>query len=272
MRKALKLKDSVIECSDQFIENLKEQNIDPESISKEFEKKSASLFDDMKKLGLSSEYVNIVLGVILVVFGIFLAFTGRLIFKAFLCISGSIVFGSISAALLFFCEKQGYFIIESAIYRAIILMCALIGAIVFLKYWKFAVFCLSSYGGMLAAFWILALTPEIGEYVDKIVFIAAFSILAGVTAYFMDEMLVIISSSLIGAFAIFFGMDLINPLGFREYIEIMFEEIKLGQVKFASMQDFLAGNVRIYMLGVLLVTVVGIYVQYRHQPRSYERE
>lgn len=226
-------------------------------------------------MGLGAEMETnagtMVTGVVMIVTGLFLAFMGRRIFNAFIIISGFFVFSS--AAIMATIFARSHFGIEtsSLAFWGISIVVGLIGSYVFYKSLKFAVYCMSFYGGVLAAFWIFGMVPEIKKYVNKTIFVCACSALAGICARYNDEMVVIVSSSLVGAFAAALGADMIKPNGFRTNIVALVECSDADSARNIA-SEFLIGNVRNYMIGVLFVTAVGIYIQYRHQPRSYDRE
>ena len=221
---------------------------------------------------MESNSATMVTGVAFIAAGLFLAYMGRRIFEAFLAVSGFIVFSSTAIILTILAKSHLSVEVSSLALWGIGLVAGLIGAVVFNKAWKFGVYCLSCYGGTLLAFWALGMVPEIKDYINKTVFIIACSTTAGCCAHYMDEMVVIVSSSLAGAFTAFFGLDMVNPLGFRANLISAFETLNSVESARDIAQEFLTGNVRNYMIGVLFVTVTGVYVQYRYQPRSYDRD
>lgn len=211
------------------------------------------------------------IGVVMIITGLFLAFMGRRIFNVFLIISGFIVFSSATLLSIILVKPYISFTISPLAFWCIAIAGGCIGAVIFKKSWKFAVYCMSCYGGMLTGFWALGMVPEIKDYINKSVFIFICSSLAGVCAHYLDELIVIVSSSLAGAFTAFVGLDMIKPNGFRTSLVAVINSVDVSSAKNLA-SEFLIGNVRNYMIGVLFVTVSGIYVQYRHQPRSYDHE
>lgn len=215
---------------------------------------------------------TIATGVVMIVAGLFLAYMGRRIFAAFLSISGFVVFATLTIILAIMARPHLPFVITPLAFWGIAIVAGLIGAFVFYKAWKFAVYCIACYGGMLCGFWILGMIPEIRDYVNKHLFIIFCSTATGICARYMDEFIVIVSSSLAGSFTAFVGVDMIKPLGLRANLTAVCETVSQHQVSRELFNEFINGNVRNYMIGVLFVTVTGIYVQYRYQPRSYDRE
>lgn len=205
------------------------------------------------------------IGIFFMIVGLFLAYMGRRIFKLFLMITGFIVFSSTSVILIISAKPRLIIPISATALECIALFAGIIGAIIFMNAWKFAVYCMSFHGGMLMGFWVLGMVREIREAVNETFFIVACSVLAGLCAHYMDELLVIVSSSLAGAFTTCFGVYIMKQRGlFHNLIQIPHS--------FSFLDENEHVRVRNYMIGILFITISGIYVQYRCQPRSYDKE
>ena len=65
---------------------------------------------------------------------------------------------------------------------------------------------------------------------------------------------------------------MIKPRGFRANLTAVFDEVKSLEKARDIAIGFMSSNVRNYMIGVLFVTVSGVYIQHRHLVRSKESE
>ena len=235
---------------------------------------SPEVFSQISGFGseMHSSAGSMATGIVLIITGLFLTYMGCRILKAFLSISGFIIFGSITAILIIMSKPHLSFEVHYVAFWLIVIIGGVLGGFIFNKAWKFAIYCIASYGGVLAGFWILGMVPEINQYVNKMFFLIACSILSGICGYYMDEIIVIVSSSLVGSFTIFFGIDMIKPRGFRANLTAVFDEVKSLEKARDIAIGFMSSNVRNYMIGVLFVTVSGVYIQHRHLVRSKESE
>lgn len=201
-----------------------------------------------------------------------LAFLGRRIFKLFLSLSGFIVGSSVCLYLLIKANDIFHFGPPRAVYWSIGICGGLLGSFLFTKAWKWAIYALSGYGGVMVGLWILGMLNGTGfnQIIERNTFLLIFSIIGVILANYIDEMVVIVASSLSGAFTCVFGFDLIKFVGFRVFVKNTLDNTPINLVD--HIIDQLQSDIRNCMLAVLFISVCGIYVQYRYQPRSYDRD
>lgn len=218
---------------------------------------------------------NIFIGAALIAIGLTLAFLGRRIFKLFLTISGLIVGASSAMYLIFYIETNFASNDDPApayIFWAASFIGGIFGAYLFNTAWRWGIYLMSAYGGYMLAVWVLGMIPQqYLQHINNLVVLILFSVAGGIAAHYVDELVVISASSLMGSFTAVFGFDFIYPSGFRDYVKNIVSNTELGLnqlIADAMAQD----KINYCLLGVMFLTVVGIYIQYRHQPRSYDRD
>lgn len=250
------------------------------NIAKYFEELKGKMESDPKafleEAGLDKYYQSnvpeFIIGTVLIAAGIALAFMGRRIFKVFLTLSGLIIGSSAALYLIVFIENFTDTLAPSYVFWVTCILGALFGAYLFNTAWKWGIYIMAAFGGYLVGVWTFSFIPP--EYQAQIpnkqIFFALFSIIGGIAAKYLDEFVVITSSSLIGAFTIVTGIDLLHPVGFRAHIA-SFTSLQNLNLKACVIQAMGKENIYYCMLGVLFFTIAGIYVQYRHQPRSFDR-
>lgn len=252
----------------------------PEKFKAEIQQVAHDIKDDpkaaFKKSGLGSflepKYTSIPFGLAFIAVGIMIAFLGRRIFKLFLGLSGFVVGGSVALYFLIKINDLFHFGPSRTVFWSVGVIGGLLGALLFSKAWKWGIYALSGYGGVMLGLWILGMingTPA-NQYIERNTFLFVFLVIGVLLAHYIDEFVVISSSSLTGAFACVFGFDLIKFAGFRAFIKNTLDNTPINLVD--HMVDQLKGDIRLCMLSVLFITVCGIYVQYRYQPRSYDRD
>ena len=223
---------------------------------------------------MNLQYENVPIGIILIITGFFLTFFGRRIFKAFLTVSGTIVGASLFLYAFILVESIAGVSGPQWVFWLVILSGAVSGAALFNKAWKLSVYITSGYGGFALGLWILGMinSIEIYQYIDRNFFLAFFTLMGLISAHFIDEFVIISSSSLIGSFTAAFGYDMIHCFGFRLFVKNTIDNSPTNFVDVILENTSINTSIRICMICVLLMTLGGIYVQYRHQPRTYDRK
>lgn len=218
------------------------------------------------------DYVSMPFGVGFMVVGLMLACLGRRIFKMFLSVSGFIVGGSTVLYVIIQIETFSKSQFSSWFFWVSGIIGGLLGAYLFNKAWKLAVYALSAYGGVMGGFWILGMlngTPVL-HYIEPTVFLGICGLVCLILARFIDELIVITASSMMGGFTVVFGFDMIKCVGFRVFVKNTIDNTPVNIVN--HVVEHFHHEIRFCMLAVLFITVVGIYVQFRYQPRSYDRD
>lgn len=244
-----------------------------EEISKDIKNDPVEAF---KKAGLGSflepEYTSIPFGLGFIAVGLLLTFMGRRIFKMFLGISGFVVGGSSALFVLIKLSMLIGFNPSRTVYWVVGIIGGLLGSLLFNKAWKWAVYCLSAYGGVMVGFWILGMIngTALNQYVERNTFLFIFAAIGVFLANYVDEFIIITASSLTGAFTCVFGFDLMKFVGFRAFVKNAIDSTPINLVD--HIMEHVQSDIRICMIVALFIAVCGIYVQYRHQPRSYDRD
>lgn len=212
-------------------------------------------------------------GISLIAIGLFLVVMGRRLFKLFLGISGFIVGGSTFLYILMIASTHLYVPCPRWLFWVMGLVGGFLGSIMFTKIWKWAVYAMSAYGGVMLGFWILGMISdtELNKYIERTTFLVIFAIIGLFMAHFVDEFVVITSSSLMGAFTAVFGFDMIKFVGFRLFVMNTFDHTPTSIVDILLENNY-SQSVRFCMIAVLFITASGIYVQYRYQPRTYDSD
>ena len=213
---------------------------------------------------------NLILGAILIVTGIILAFMGRRMFKLFLSISGFLVGSSSIWYIIVLIETYTKKDIPQYGFWIACILGGILGAYVFNTAWKWGIYIMSAYGGIMLGIWVFGMIQDNTKEVYRTAFLVVSAIICGLAARYIDEFVVISTSSLMGAFTVFWGIDFMKPMGFRLFVKKTIDQSDL------NLQDFINSmnkeSICYCMIGVLFITVSGIYIQYRHQPRTYDFE
>lgn len=259
-----------------------EKNIDdfhknPEKYKEYVDQIRADPKTAVEKAGLGDlmkpDVTNVPGGIALIAIGLFLVVMGRRLFKLFLGISGFIVGGSAFLYVLTVLHTHLNIEFSRWMFWTVGIIGGLIGSILFNKMWKWAVYGMSGYGGVMLGFWILGMISDtpVNQYIERTTFLVIFAIIGLFMAHFIDEFVVITSSSLTGAFTAVFGYDMIHFVGFRLFVKNTFDHSPTNIVDIILENNY-SNNVRICMIAVLFVAVSGVYIQYRYQPRTYDSE
>jgi hypothetical protein len=222
---------------------------------------------------MKPDFTTVPGGIALIAIGLFLAFMGRRLFKLFLGISGFIVGGSAFLYVLTVVSTHFHIEVSRWALWAIGIVGGLLGSALFNKLWRWAVYGMSGYGGVMLGFWILGMISDtpLNQYIERTTFLVIFAIIGLFLAHFVDEFVVITSSALMGAFTAVFGYDMIHFVGFRLFVKNTFDNSPNNIVDIILENNY-SNNVRVCMVAVLFITVSGVYIQYRYQPRTYDSD
>ena len=230
-----------------------------------------------KQAGLDSmlqpNFISMPVGIALIAAGLFLAFTGRRLFNLFLGVSGFIIGSSVFLYILVSVQTLFALVLPQWAFWVAGLIGGMLGSALFKKMWKWAVYGMSAYGGVMLGLWILGMIngTDLSKYIERNTFLIIFGLIGLLSGHYVDEFVVISSSSLMGAVTAVFGFDMIKPVGFRLFVMNTFDNTSVN-IADVLLTHTLSDNVRYCMIGVLFITVIGIYIQYRHQPRTYDQE
>ena len=220
-------------------------------------------------LEVSSESFGVALAML--ASGLFIAYMGNRLFKAFLTISGMIVGGGTSyfgyqklAATFPFLIPTEWPYLPYVVFA----LGALLGSLLFVKAWNLGTYALSASGGVMLAVLVKGMISkyEFSDKIDRNILMAIFGVLGLFFARLIRDTAIICASSLSGAFLIFLGLDNLKSVGFRKFIKdsIACNEEELKNLVGKAFE----GEIAYCLLGVIFVTVTGIYVQIRNKSRA----
>lgn len=202
---------------------------------------------------------SVVVGVILLVIGFLYCFFGRKLYNLTLFILGSIIGSYIAFVVLNRAEPPSGYTSEPSTNTLIILLVALavgfIVGILLICCSTVAIWLLGLVAGMALANFILALGDGglIKNDAGRIVFIVIFAILGLILACIFEEVIIILGTAFIGAYAIILGIDMFANTGFRLSVRAF-----LDGTPYSTSRD-------IYLMlgGLIGLFIVGSFVQYR---------
>lgn len=200
--------------------------------------------------------------------GLFTAYMGIRLFKTFLAVSGLIVGGGTS----FFVYQNVIVAFPGVIPAEWIyapwVVAALGGSLcsaLFIKAWNVGTYVLCAYGGVTLSILVKGMISNysFGKNVDQNLLKAVFGVLGLVFARFLTDVAIICASALCGAFLIFLGLDNLKTVGFRKFIK---ESIASNGGNIS--EETFKGELAYCLVGVVFVTLTGIYIQIQNRPKS----
>ena len=137
----------------------------------------------------------------------------------------------------------------------------ILGGLVFLCIRKWGVMIIGALAGFVLAIFLLSLKSGgiISAGWGKAVFIIVFVIIGIVTAFFIEKEVVIVGTSLIGAYGVAFGVDCFAHTGFRVAVRTFISE----RGHFEASDYTLDGKTIGLIVSFFILAVIGIIVQFR---------
>ncbi|KAL1925513.1 uncharacterized protein VTP21DRAFT_396 [Calcarisporiella thermophila] len=212
----------------------------------------------------------IILAVLLILFGLFLVFSGYRHIRLTAFIAGAIVFGLITWIGLTNAEPSaGYGPHATTIYLVVSVGVGLVLGAVAACCWRVGVWLVGALGFWALGLWILSWKAGgvITPYWGRILFLALMAVAGLVLTIFFERFVIIITTSIGGAFAVFFGLDIFLNTGF------MYATLQFLDSRHTTAYD--ANPKALGMLGgVAALALLGIIVQYfqrsRYGPAVYK--
>ncbi|KAJ3124916.1 hypothetical protein HK098_000743 [Nowakowskiella sp. JEL0407] len=200
-------------------------------------------------------------GVILICTGLVMAFFGYMLFKVVLFIAGFLGFGALAYVGLniirnsFPSTAQAFTDNGAVIYFVVVLVVGALGGGLTVCLWRVG---LSVIGGLLG--FVVATTIQqavdgglIKSEVGRIVFIAIIVIIFAIAIHFLERPLLIIGTSVPGAYATIWGIDVFVQTGFKDAVVVVLQNA--GKITVTT-------NVWIMIGAFLALSVIGILVQF----------
>lgn len=202
----------------------------------------------------------------LIVFGLFACFFGRKLFKVVLFLTAMIV---VSFAGMFLCYSTFLYKEHQNWVGWTVLACwiviGLLAGVLMLKLLRFGIFLLATWGGILLGqiIWTSFVYYSASQAVYWIC-IVAFGIIIGLLALKIEEHVLIFATSFTGAYMFHRGIAMVAP-GWPNDMTLakLVEDKRIDQID----PRFYA-----YLAGIVILTIIGIVVQYKQKKRDDEND
>ncbi|KAG9306466.1 hypothetical protein G9A89_003576 [Geosiphon pyriformis] len=201
-----------------------------------------------------------ILGILLIALGFVYCFFGRRFFRVTIFILGFYIGSIIAWVILTNAEpSKGYGKGAATILLVVSLVFGLLIGLLAVCCADFAVYMLGGLGGYVLAIFILAWGNDgiITSKAGRIIFILAFIIAGVILTMLFKNILIILSTSLIGAYSIILGIDIFARTGFKESVR-HFMDGNHGIIYHAS------GKVYGLLVALLVLFIAGSVFQWRY--------
>ncbi|KAI8826733.1 uncharacterized protein EV422DRAFT_8094 [Fimicolochytrium jonesii] len=200
---------------------------------------------------------NAIGAIILIITGLLFIFSGHKLFKLILFIAGFYTGSVLAFIILSQIEAKGHSFGDSRsiIFLVVGVVLGLIVGSLFQCVWKLGLIAIGAILGFTLAMFVLSLAKNglISQGTGRTIFIIALTIIGGVLVLFFEKPILVLGTSVGGAFAVMFGVDIFTKVGLVE-----------------ASQQFLAGNalyepdkwVYVELAAWAILAVVGIIAQW----------
>ncbi|KAI8892940.1 hypothetical protein BC833DRAFT_625349 [Globomyces pollinis-pini] len=215
---------------------------------------------DGDKGGYSNGPWDFIFAILSILIGALLIFSGLKVFRATLFILGFFFFSNLSYGLLLRYEPAGGYGQRTWILLLVPFAIGILGGILSRTIWKFGISLAGFLGGMTVAMMILGVKENglIENDVARLIFIIVFGIAGAVLVNIFEKPSLIGGTSLIGSYALFFGLDYFLKTGFRATVKgLLTGTTSVGEIQYQPTA------VLLMLAGVVVFTGVGIAYQYR---------
>ncbi|KAI9014645.1 hypothetical protein BC832DRAFT_161719 [Gaertneriomyces semiglobifer] len=202
-----------------------------------------------------------VLGAITIIAGLILLFLGHRLFYPTLFLGGFYLFGSIGYAILVNVEPAGgYGSNRDTILLVGSLAIGLVGGIISVCLVKFGLACIGAAGGVALGLFILSLKDG-GLFggIAKTIFLIVMGIVGAIVILWLVKPAVIVTTSVLGAYSIMFGVDVFTRKGFHDATRRFFSSSNKPNFDVYTRD----GAVLAQLISVVVLAIIGIIVQWR---------
>ena len=202
---------------------------------------------------------SIVFGVGAIILGLFLVFAGVRMFKLALFAAGFVVFSNLAGfVLVLVAPDEGF---SDLVMILVPIAFGIIGGFISYKLWQFGLSLVGFLGGSFVALLILGVKSGgvIESGLGKILFVVGMGIVGAVLIQILEKPALVFSTSLAGSYLTFYGIDVFARTGFANSSLSSLYQLREGQ---AIVYDT-SGPVIGMMVGVLVLTIIGCFSQYR---------
>jgi hypothetical protein len=153
---------------------------------------------------------------------------------------------------------EGY---SDVIMITIPIVTGLLGALIAYRLWRFGLSLVGFLGGSALA--LILLSTKTGGLIEspmgRVAFVIALGIIAGILIHFLEIPVLIGSTSIAGAYATVFGVDIFLKTGFASIFQLLLNNInQTPDIIFTA-----DGKVIAMIVAVIILTLLGCIVQYR---------
>jgi len=195
---------------------------------------------------------EIVLGIICILTGLVMCFAGYRFLKVLLFLTGFYVgYWLCYSIMTNVADYENWIYFVSSLAAGIILGCIMIFIL------PLGIFCIGALAGFFLSIWILSFVSAdaaIQEDTYRWIFIVGMALVFGVIAIFVQKILIIVSSSFVGAYLLFYGIDIYAMTGFYNAVQIIIQGESLPPLTDACIA-MLACSFATAILGVIVQTV-----------------
>lgn len=205
----------------------------------------------------------VVLGVILIVFGLVFTFVGYRSFAITMFISGFFFFGDIAWILLENIDpSSGYGPYKDTIFLVVSVGTGLVGGLVVVCCYHLGIYLLAAMGGYSLGLWLLSWADQgvVQETWGRVVLLMGLAIIAIVLVIFFERPIIIVLTAIIGSLSFFIGLDVFIHTGFIYTIQQFIDRN----------QSAVTLTYRIYAMlaGVAALAIFGAVVQFFVHPKQ----
>ncbi|TPX32004.1 hypothetical protein SmJEL517_g04823 [Synchytrium microbalum] len=161
--------------------------------------------------------------VVLIITGLALCFAGFMLFRPVLFLVGFYFFAAVCFIVLSYLEGSGKVTLPSSrswIYLVACLAAGVIGGLVSMAIWRLGLGLLGGLLGLCFALFILMILTggPVESPIGRVVLMGVLTAIGVVAIFLIEKPLLIASTSLVGSFAFFFGIDMFARTGFSNSI------------------------------------------------------
>ncbi|RUS32464.1 hypothetical protein BC938DRAFT_475338 [Jimgerdemannia flammicorona] len=206
----------------------------------------------------------IVLGVVLIVTGLIYTFAGYRFFRVTMFLAGFYFFANLAWIILSNVEPtDGYGAFRDTVYLVVSLGIGLIGGLFFVCCYHIGIYFLAAIGGYVLGLWILSWSTGgvIHETWGRIILLVGLIIVCVALVIFFERFVIIVLTSVIGAWTVILGLDMFIHTGFAEEVQQFLNRNHQTETQ-------ITWKVQAMLAGVAALAIVGIIVQFKVHPRQ----
>jgi hypothetical protein len=174
--------------------------------------------------------------VIMIVFGLFLTFTGYRLLKATIFICGFALLFQVSLTLLIKYEPHKGYINRDLVLLLAPLACGLVGGFLAYSLFRFGIFLVGAFGGWALAALILGFRS--GDLITKdiwqFLFFICFAAIGGFLALNYEDSILKIVTAVGGSYTVFVGIDIFAKTGFSSFAHKFISKESISTYKDSS--------------------------------------